>query len=96
MRELTIFPLLADDETATGPQSRHATLMPCSGQGWQQMHGTVVTLNEHLSDASCETKVTVNLEGWMRIEKIGIDTSVGILPLQRVARQQMQHVVDDM
>ena len=74
--------MLIDDETATGAQSFHASLMPGSGEGRQQMHGAVVTLNKHLCNASRETKVTVNLEGWMRIEEIGIDTSVGILSLQ--------------
>ena len=46
------------------------------------MHGSVVALKQHFGDAGGETKVTVNLEGRMRIEDIGLHAAVGVLALQ--------------
>ena len=59
------------------------------------MYGTIVTLQQHLTDTGCHTEVTVNLEGRMGIKQIGIGTSVGILSHLPVFRQNAEHILDN-
>ena len=59
------------------------------------MDGSVMALKQEFCHAGSESEVAVNLERRMSIEKIRVDTPVGIFFCKGIARQQIQHVVDD-
>ena len=60
------------------------------------MDGTIVALEQHLSNTSSTTVVAINLERRMRIKEVRIGTSVGILPCTTVVGQQMEHIRQDL
>ena len=60
------------------------------------MHGSIVTLDEHLGNACSHTEVTIYLERRMGVEQIGIGTTIGYLLGHLVVGQQMKHVGDNL
>ena len=59
------------------------------------MDGSVVALQQHLTDTGGTAEVTVNLEGRMGVEQVGVGATVGIFAHRPVVGQQMKHVPDD-
>ena len=59
------------------------------------MHGSIMTLQEHLCDAGCYSEVTINLEWWMGIKEIRIGSSLRIFLYLRIRWQQAKHIADD-
>ena len=49
--QFTIFSLFFDDETASSTQSAYLSLLPTVRKCWQQMQGSIMTLQQHLTDA---------------------------------------------
>ena len=58
------------------------------------MHGTVMTLHEHLADTCSTTEVTIDLERRMGIEEVGVGAAARS-PFDRVGNE-CQHVLDDL
>ena len=59
-------------ETATGHQPGNRTCGPFCRKGRKNEEAVVVALKEHLGDAGRTAEITINLEGRMGIEKIGV------------------------
>ena len=59
------------------------------------MHGSIMTLQEHLSDTGCYSEVAVNLEWRMGIEEIRIGSAIRIFLCLRIRWQQTKHIADD-
>ena len=52
------------------------SVAPCIRERREQFDLVIIALEEHLSDAGCESEVPVNLERRMRIPEIVVETSV--------------------
>ena len=59
------------------------------------MHGSVVALQQHLSDTGCGTEVAVNLEWGVGIKQVGEGASVRVLACGFLRGEQLQHIGQD-
>ena len=51
-----------DREGTNSPQAADVALGPLRRQGWQQLQGAGVALQQHLGDAGCDAEVAIDLE----------------------------------
>ncbi len=95
LHQSACLPVHIHHKAATGTKSLYASLFPGIRQGWQEMHGSIMTLQEHLSDTGCYSEVAVYLEWRMGIEEIRIGSAIRILLCLRIRWQQTKHIADD-
>ena len=86
-REFSLLPLDVNHKTTTSSQSAHLALLPIVRKSRQQLHGTIMTLHQHLADTCRASEVTINLERRMRIEEVRIGSSLRIILRYLIARQ---------
>lgn len=73
--ESAFVPFDIDFESATRPQTAHATLGPEARQRGQQLDRAIVALQQHFGDARCCAEVTIDLEGRVCTEQVGINAA---------------------
>ena len=72
--EFAVFPVHLDIASSAGMQTTDGSLVPTFWQGGEQVQNhltlmvAAVALQQHLTDASGEAKVAVDLEGRMGVE----------------------------
>ena len=73
---LSVLPGHIDFKTAAGTKADDTAVLPFFRKGREEGDlGRVIsdgTLQKHLADTGRSTEVSVNLEGWMGIEEVGI------------------------
>ena len=80
VRDPFVLPCHVDGDAATGTDAADGTVLPVVGQGGKEFEGcegrtlthSVFTLYEHLDDTGTATEVTVDLEGRMGVEQVGV------------------------
>lgn len=81
MQQLALLPGGINSDVTACPESSEVAFLPEVGQGWEQVDdGAAFTvadmgLEEHLGDAGGRAEVAIDLEGWVGVEEVGVETA---------------------
>ena len=73
---MTVFPFEVDCGSSAYLEAVQLSLFPFCRERRQDVYESLMTLQEHLSDAGCSAEVAVDLERWVCAEEVRICSSV--------------------